>query len=325
LVYAAGSVHAEATPESARSTPVRNFVATVVVGAVLIAACSADDQGTIALPTATAIDQSAVDTVGSPTPPQAGPESSTTSPVTTEVVESAYPRPDWLGTIVLEPLTEGSAYGVAGPTPPELVDRQVATIDFLPRPVGEEFFSEVQPIPDDVLARSTWEVGCPMQVEDLSYIQMSFRGFDREIHMGEMIVHWSVADDIVTVFEALFDAGYPIEEMRVMTREDFSAPPTGDTNITSGYECRQAVGGSGAWSNHAVGLAVDVNPFHNPYRKGDLVLPELADAYFDRDNVRPGMILASDDTFNAFTAIGWEWGGSWSSAIDYMHFSWNGK
>ena len=304
----------------------RNFLGTVaVVGAVLLVACAPDEPDTDVSPTTTAIDQSAVDTTGSSTSPQAGLESGTTSVVTTEGAESAYPRPAWLGTIVLEPLSEGSAYGVAGPTPPELIDRQVATIDFLPRPVGEEFFSEVQPIPDDVLARSTWEVGCPMEVEYLSYVQMSFRGFDQEVHMGEMIVHWLVADDIVAVFEALFDARYPIEEMRVMTREDFSAPPTGDSNITSGYECRQAVGGSGAWSNHALGLAVDVNPFHNPYRRGDLVLPELADAYFDRDNVRPGMILASGAAFNAFTAIGWEWGGIWSSVIDYMHFSWNGK
>lgn len=304
----------------------RNFLVTVVVvGAVVLAACSSDDPDTTAPPTTTETDQPAVDTVPSSTAPAAGPESPTTSPDVSEVIETAYPRPEWLGTIVLEPLSEGSAYGVAGPTPPELIDRQLATIDFLPRPESDEFFSEVKPIPDDVLARSTWEVGCPMQVEYLSYVRMSFRGFDQEVHMGEMIVHWSVADDIVTVFEALFEAGYPIEEMRVMTREDFSAPPTGDTNITSGYECRRAVGGSGGWSNHALGLAVDVNPFHNPYRKGDLVLPELADAYFDRDNVRPGMILASDDTFNAFTAIGWEWGGIWSSATDYMHFSWNGK
>ena len=38
------------------------------------------------------------------------------------------------------------------------------------------------------------------------------------------------------------------------------------------------------------GLAVDLNPFQNPYRRGNLVLPELASAYLDRDRVRPGMI-----------------------------------
>ena len=36
-------------------------------------------------------------------------------------------------------------------------------------------------------------------------------------------------------------------------------------------------------SQHAYGLAIDVNSFQNPYVKGDLVLPELASAYLDRD------------------------------------------
>ena len=44
------------------------------------------------------------------------------------------------------------------------------------------------------------------------------------------------------------------------------------------------------YSQHAYGLAVDLNPFQNPYRRGDVVLPELASAYLDRDWLRPGMI-----------------------------------
>ena len=76
---------------------------------------------------------------------------------------------------------------------------------------------------------------------------------------------------------------------------------------------------------HAYGLAIDVNTFHNPYVKGDLVLPELATAYLDRSNVRPGMILPGDAVVEAFAAMGWEWGGEWNTLKDYMHFSENGR
>ena len=69
------------------------------------------------------------------------------------------------------------------------------------------------------------------------------------------------------------------------------------------------------------GLAVDLNPSQNPYRHGNLVLPELASAYLDRDRVRPGMIRPGDVVTKAFAAIGWTWGGTWQSPTDHMHFS----
>ena len=58
---------------------------------------------------------------------------------------------------------------------------------------------------------------------------------------------------------------------------------------------------------HAQGRAVDVNPFHNPYVKGDVVLPELATAYVDRSAHRPGMLTPDDVAgfLGAGLAIGW--------------------
>ena len=72
------------------------------------------------------------------------------------------------------------------------------------------------------------------------------------------------------------------------------------------------------------GLAIDVNPFQNPYTKGDLVLPELASSYLDRGRVRPGMITPDGPVVQAFSAIGWTWGGTWHSLKDLQHFSQNG-
>jgi hypothetical protein len=111
--------------------------------------------------------------------------------------------------------------------------------------------------------------------------------------------------------------------MRVVRRDEVHAPPTGDTNDTSSFECRQVTLGS-TWSQHSYGLAVDVNPFHNPYLRGDIVAPELATAYTDRTWKRPGMILDGDVVTRAFAAIGWGWGGQWNSLKDWMHFSQNG-
>jgi hypothetical protein len=236
------------------------------------------------------------------------------SPVDT----GATPAPDWLGTRALPVGPAG--YPAARPTPPELTDRRIVTVDHLPPPADGAFHSEVIPVPAAVQQRSTWVAGCPVAVAELRYVTVGFRGFDGRAHTGELLVHRDVAADVVTVFRALFAAGFPIERMRVTSPAEVAAKPTGDGNTTAGFVCRPTRG-STTWSAHAYGRAIDVNPFQNPYRSGARVIPELATAYLDRGRVLPGVITATGPVVAAFRAVGWTWGGSWTSPKDYMHFS----
>jgi hypothetical protein len=249
----------------------------------------------------------------------ATPPATTLPPTTTT---SPFARPEWLGSRVLPLRPDG--HGEAQPTPVELQDRRLETIDLLPPPEGEDFIWSVGPVPPEVLARSSWSPECPVTVEELAYVSVSHLGFDGAFHTGELLVNAAVAEDVVEVFQRLHEARFPIEQMRVIRAEEIDAPPTGDWNDTTSFVCRPAIG-SGSWSEHAYGLAVDVNPFHNPYLKGDLVLPELASAYTDRSDARPGMIMPGDVVTEAFGAIGWGWGGNWNSLKDWMHFSRSGR
>jgi hypothetical protein len=215
-------------------------------------------------------------------------------------------------------------FGEIEPTPPELVNRSLPTRDFLPPPAGNAFAAQVSTVPADVLARSTWQPACPVQASDLRYVTASFWGFDHRAHTGELLVNRTGAQAMTQVFGQLFAARFPIEEMRVTAPAELDAPPTGDGNDTSAFVCRP-VRGQTNWSAHAYGLAVDVNPFCNPYTKGDLVLPELASAYVDRSRVRPGMALAGGEVVRDFAAVGWSWGGAWTSPTDRMHFTATGQ
>jgi len=226
--------------------------------------------------------------------------------------------PDWLGTRLL-PLRPGETNGIAEATPTELVDRRLWTTDVLPAPVDDTFVSEItSPPPDDVLARSTWRDGCPVPVTELAYAQVSFVGFDGRFHTGEFITRVGHVDGLVEVFAELHAMRFPIEEMVVTTQEAVDAHPTGDSNNTSSFVCRPAVN-SGSWSRHALGGAIDINPFQNPYVKGDLVIPELASAYLERVDERVGMV--TPPVVELFAQMGWSWGGNWNSAKDWMHFS----
>ena len=230
--------------------------------------------------------------------------------------------PAWLGTRPLP--TTAAGFGVQEPTPRALRIRRFTLPDSVPMLPGTGFASKVVvPAPAAVLARSTWAQGCPVKASELAWLRLTFRGFDHRRHTGELLVNRSVTSDLVAVFRQLYAAGFPIEQMRITGRAEQRAKPTGDGNDTGAFNCRP-VRGSTVFSQHAYGLAVDVNPFQNPYVKGDLVLPELAGAYTDRSWRRPGMILPGGPVVRAFASIGWTWGGTWHSLKDLQHFSRNG-
>lgn len=270
---------------------------------------------------------------GAPDPVLSQPQDETTvlaspAPTPTATVAAADPLPPgvseppaWLGKRVLPRGPDG--FGIARVTPPILRNRRLSTKDVLPPPPDDRFRSTIRSAPRKILRRSTWRPACPVKANELAYVNVSFWGFDRRPHTGELLLHRNVAKDVVSVFRSLHRERWPIEEMRITRAIELDAPPTGDGNNTGAFACRPARL-SDDWSEHAFGLAVDINPFHNPYVRNDLVLPELAIAYRDRTWRRPGMIFQGDVVTTAFARIGWGWGGAWSSSKDYMHFSSSG-
>ena len=236
----------------------------------------------------------------------------TTATNPTPAANGATPAPSWLGTRTLSSSRS---------TPPELRNRKIITTDLLPPPSDGRFHSTISAVPLAVLDRSTWSVGCPVTLAQLRYVTVSFRGFDGAAHTGELLVNTKVAKDVVRVFGKLFAADWPIEQMRIVTGNDLSAPATGDGNNTSAFTCRPVTGNKATWSMHAYGLAIDVNPFHNPYISGRTVIPELATSYLDRTPWRTGMNTPGSVPVKAFASIGWGWGGNYTSKKDWMHFS----
>jgi len=259
----------------------------------------------------TAISQSLVPPSGRLNPSSPSPTATSATPTSTGWV---------LGTRPLPQNPDGSV--PPQETPPELQDRQLPTLDLLQPPAGGRFAATIDPVTPGIRQRmgSSWSPGCPVPLEELRYLTLTFWGFDDRAHTGELVVHAAIAEEVVEVFRELFDAQFPIEEMRLVTTTDLRAAPTGDGNNTAAFVCRNARG-STRYSEHAYGLAVDVNPFQNPYIRGETVLPELARSYTDRTMLRPGMLVEGSPAVTAFTRRGWAWGGAWRSVRDPMHFS----
>jgi hypothetical protein len=172
--------------------------------------------------------------------------------------------------------------------------------------------------------RYSYRAGCPVAPAALRLVRVSYSGFDGHGHVGALVVHRRVAHDVITVFRRLYAARFPIRRMTPISAFQGSDDASMAADNTSGFNCRRAVGGSG-WSEHAYGLAIDVNPIENPYVLNGRTLPPAGRAYLDRTRVRMGMAVRGGVLVNAFASVGWKWGGRWSGAPDYQHFSVSGR
>jgi hypothetical protein len=177
--------------------------------------------------------------------------------------------------------------------------------------------------PTDV--QFTWRTGCPVPPSDLREIRLSFVGFDGLPHTGAIIVNAAVTTAVIKVFRTLYRARFPIRRIEPVDAFHGSDAKSMAADNTSGFNCRYAVAnGSPTWSMHAYGEAVDVNTVENPYfEPGHPVQPPAGAAFADRADHRPGMAYPGGALVDAFAAIGWGWGGYWTSP-DYQHFSTNG-
>ena len=196
------------------------------------------------------------------------------------------------------------------------------------------FHSSHQPLPPPVQAQlkaeGFWHQGCPVGLSDLRLLSVSHWGFDGRAHSGQVVVNAQAVGPLGRVFGKLYGLHFPIRHMSFASVYGPKSSQPADGDVSGSFECRQAVpspcsGGNanGSWSNHAYGLAIDINPVENPYVGCGMSRDPKAQSYRDRSRHRPGMVTGR--VIRAFASVGWGWGGSWAgNTKDYMHFSHTG-
>lgn len=188
------------------------------------------------------------------------------------------------------------------------------------------FFSSIKPLSpaeQQNAKKYTWHPGCPVSLNDLVSIKISYFGFDNQAHQGTLIVNKNVAAEVVNMFAALYQQKFPIQKMIPADYYQGDDNKIMADNDTSAFSCRAITGNATKFSLHSYGTAIDINPLINPYVKQDIVLPPVSKIYLDRTKITKGMIVKNDNVYNIFIQHGWEWGGDWKSLKDYQHFEKN--
>ena len=200
-----------------------------------------------------------------------------------------------------------------------------------PASAGEDGEAEedpffITPITDEIFARmegKSFKEDCTLPREDLRYLHLLHVGFDGETHEGEMVVNVHIAETVLDIFRELYEAGYPIEKIRLVDEYDADDEASMEDNNSSSFNFR-FISHTTRISKHGLGAAIDINTLYNPYTKivdGErIVEPVTAEAYLDRDADFPYKIDHDDLCYKLFTENGFEWGGDWEDRKDYQHF-----
>ncbi len=185
------------------------------------------------------------------------------------------------------------------------------------------FLSKITAIPYNmqlIMQHYTWREGCPVPLRELSYIQLTYWGFDNKPHQGVLIVNQQIAAETVQIFHQLFLMKFPIAKIQPLDFYQGDDLKSMADDNTVGFNCRALTSDARFFSKHSYGYAIDINPIQNPYINNGQVLPYQGIHYLSRNDKIKGIIVKGNNIYNLFTSYGWRWGGDWQNMKDYQHF-----
>ena len=184
----------------------------------------------------------------------------------------------------------------------------------------------VEAIPDSIfrlMQGRSYTAGCTIPRSELRYLRLSHVDAEGQEHVGELVCHRRIAQEVCDIFRTLYQARYPVERMQLIDRYEADDERSMQANNTSCFNYRTVVG-TRMLSAHARGMAIDLNPRYNPHVRQSggkrCVSPRGSQSYADRSKSYPYKIVQGDLAHRLFRQHGFQWGGAWRSSKDYQHF-----
>ena len=206
----------------------------------------------------------------------------------------------------------------------QLEQRISLTDDFYYEPLSDHLRRYITGVSYPAVDTEEEAAALAVGYDDLRYVHVLHYDFDGNSTEGELICNEYIAQDLVEIFYELYYSEYQIERITLIDEYEGDDTASMEDNNTSCFNYR-VVEGSDSLSKHAYGLAIDINPFYNPYvtyeKDGtEKVSPVAALGYADRSLSFPYKIDEEDLCCRLFKEHGFIWGGNWNSLKDYQHF-----
>ena len=119
----------------------------------------------------------------------------------------------------------------------------------------EKAMFKSQEIPKDIYEKMLGK-SIPLEYKEnvnitmLSYLQVSYFGFDNKTHIGEIIVNAKLAYEVLEIFKELYEIKYPIEKIKLIDEYNADDELSMSDNNTSCF-CYRVISGTNMLSNHS--------------------------------------------------------------------------
>jgi copper oxidase (laccase) domain-containing protein len=187
----------------------------------------------------------------------------------------------------------------------------------LKKELGEEVIVDSAMSVEEALRQNPDSLAPQEIMERQRLVDVEYYSFDNKLHRGQIVVDMDLVDDVEEAFKLMRKTRFPINTVIPISdpRFNFDDERSVYANNVSGFNYR-TIAGTNRLSNHALGGAIDINPFINPYIRADYQMPRGVD--YDPNAL--GALVEDGEIVQFFKRHGWEWGGDWTDRKDYQHF-----
>lgn len=137
------------------------------------------------------------------------------------------------------------------------------------------FHSSILPLSSEtqkiMLAHKIWFEGCPVPLNDLRMVSVSYYDFNQASRTGNLILHKQTAPIAVDVFSVLYQRKFPIAQLDTMIASQSNWKLAEEKNTSYGFLCREKKSleqekkpREKLFHQESYGNVITLNPVQNP-------------------------------------------------------------
>ena len=153
-------------------------------------------------------------------------------------------------------------------------------------------------------------------ISQLVLINVKYYSTDKKIHEGQILTNKKISSDLSEVFSFILKEHFPVAKVIPIVKYNWNDNLSMQDNNTYSFCFRNI-----SYSKHALGMAIDINPFFNPMRWKDSlsIRPNKPfGAVYNPEN--PGTFKVSDSVVSELKKHGFRWGHTFKRKFDDHHF-----
>ncbi len=151
-------------------------------------------------------------------------------------------------------------------------------------------------------------------IDELELIDVTYLSTDEKQHQGQILTNKRLAEDIKEIFQFMLEQGFVIERAIPIVAYNWSDSLSMANNNSYSFCYRNIT-----YSNHAKGLAIDINPRFNPLRWKNKDLPNKPLGAV-LDTTVNGTLHPNHPVVKEFRKRGFRWGHTFTKYWDDHHF-----